>query len=66
VPRLGYDDLEVAEGLTASAQLAELLLKPDSIPRMEREKLRRDLLAYCERDTAVMMGLLETLKEFGT
>jgi predicted RecB family nuclease len=64
VPRLGYDDLEVAEGLTASAQLAELLLQPDSIPRVEREKLRRDLLAYCERDTAVMVGLLETLRGF--
>lgn len=63
VPSLGYSDLEVADGETASARLEQLLLEPDSIPADEREKTRRDLLDYCKRDTLAMVKLVERLRE---
>jgi len=64
VPSLGYDDLEVKDGVTASALLEALLLCGDSIPAPERAEVRRKLLAYCERDTLAMVKLHERLLEF--
>jgi hypothetical protein len=63
VPDLGYDDLAIQGGGDAMVDIARLLLEPDSFAPGERERLRRDLLAYCERDTRVMVRLLERLKE---
>jgi hypothetical protein len=63
VPELSYDDLEIAEGLTASAEIARMMLKPETFAEGEREDLRRDLLAYCERDTWAMVRLVERLRE---
>jgi hypothetical protein len=63
VPNLGYSDLDVADGETASAELEQLLLEPDSVPAEEREKTRADLLAYCERDTLAMVRLVERLRQ---
>ncbi len=62
VPELGYDDLEIAEGLTASAEIARLMLRPETFASGERERLRKNLLAYCERDTWAMVRLLERLR----
>lgn len=62
LPGLGYDDLEVADGDSASALLARYLLQPPAIEDGEREDLRHDLLAYCERDTLVLVALLHRLK----
>jgi hypothetical protein len=63
VPGLGYDDLEVQGGGDAMVDIARLLLQPESFAPGERERLRTALLAYCERDTWVMIKLLERLRE---
>jgi hypothetical protein len=63
VPDLGYDDLEIQGGGDAMVDIARLLLEPESFAPGEREQLRTDLLAYCERDTLAMVRLLERLRE---
>jgi hypothetical protein len=63
VPGLGYDDLEVQGGGDAMVDIARLLLEPESFAPGERERLRTALLAYCERDTWVMIKMLERLRE---
>ena len=62
LPGLGYDDLEVADGDSASALLTRYLLQPAAFENGERDDLRRDLLAYCERDTLVLVALLHRLQ----
>ena len=63
VPDLGYDDLAIQEGMGASVDIARMMLRPESFEPGEREQLRIDLLAYCERDTWAMVKLLEKLGE---
>jgi hypothetical protein len=63
VPGLGYDDLEVKDGGTASALLEALLLHGDAMDPTEKAELRRKLLAYCKRDTLAMVKLHERLLE---
>ncbi|MEI9948248.1 MAG: DUF2779 domain-containing protein [Pseudomonadota bacterium] len=63
VPGLGYDDLEVRDGGTASALLEALLLHGAVMDPAERGELRRKLLAYCKRDTLGMVKLYERLLE---
>jgi hypothetical protein len=63
LPDLGYDDLEIAEGQSASTYLGRLLFRPETIPEEEREPLRQSLLAYCERDTLATLRLLQKLRE---
>ena len=56
-PELSYDDLdEVHEGTGAQAAFEEAIRPETSAER--REDLRRKLLAYCERDTDVMVRLV--------
>jgi hypothetical protein len=62
VPDLSYDDLAIAQGAVASARLESLLLDQASYSDDERRTLRRDLLAYCERDTLGMVRLVEQLR----
>ena len=62
VPELTYDDLMIREGMTASAEIWRLLFVAHRIPPDRRDALRRDLLAYCERDTLAMVRLLEALR----
>jgi hypothetical protein len=62
VPGLGYDDLAIRNGGAAMAALARLMTEPEMAPE-ERARLRRDLLAYCERDTWAMVRLLARLRE---
>jgi hypothetical protein len=64
VPDLAYDDLDIADGTTASAHLEVLLLRPDDFDPAERERLRAALLRYCERDTAVLVAITERLHDF--
>ncbi len=64
LPDLAYGDLEIAEGGTASEVIEGLLLNDVDVPAGDREWLRKQLLAYCERDTWVMVKLLERLQEF--
>jgi hypothetical protein len=61
VPGLGYEDLAIHDGSTASTALASLLLAEDSFGLEERRAIRRALLAYCERDTLAMVRLHERL-----
>src|SRR6266576_2331831 len=63
VPELTYDDLVIVDGLVASVEIARLLFVAGKIPREEHERVRRDLLNYCERDTWAMVKVLEKLRE---
>lgn len=63
VPDLTYSDLVIVDGLLASVEIARLLLLAHQIPLEERDRLRQDLLAYCERDTWAMVRLIGRLRE---
>lgn len=63
VPELSYSDLVIVDGLTASVEIARLLFVSGRIPRHERDKIRRDLLDYCERDTFATVRLVDRLAE---
>jgi len=63
VPDLSYDDLIIVDGLTASVEIARLLFVAQKIAPEERARVRKDLLAYCERDTFAMVRLLARLRE---
>jgi hypothetical protein len=62
---LGYDDLEIADGMLASVEIARLLFTGHTVPEDERRRLRTGLLAYCKRDTEAMVVLLARLRELG-
>jgi hypothetical protein len=61
VPELTYDDLAIVDGMVASVEIARLLFVAHKV--RDRDGLRRDLLAYCERDTWAMVRLLDRLRE---
>lgn len=61
VPDLTYNDLAIVDGQEASVEIARLLFVAHKVE--DRDQLRRDLLAYCERDTWAMVRLLEKLRE---
>src|SRR5213080_3710241 len=63
VPELTYRDLVIVDGRVASVEIARLLFVADKIPRHERDRVRQDLLNYCERDTWAMVKLVERLRE---
>ena len=58
----GYEGMEVSDGGTAAALLKALLLDPDSLDG-DLDALRSDLLAYCKRDTEVLVELHDVLKQ---
>ena len=59
VPDLGYDDLEISDGATASARFAEI--EASGVRGSEREKVSAALLDYCGRDTLATVKILERL-----
>jgi len=63
VPGLSYEGLEVGDGLEASAELARLLLRGETLTGDERKAKREALLEYCCLDTLAMVRLLERLEE---
>jgi predicted RecB family nuclease len=63
VPELTYDDLVIVDGRVASVEIARLLFVADKIPRQERDRVRQDLLDYCQRDTWAMVKLVDRLRE---
>jgi hypothetical protein len=63
VPELTYKDLVIIDGLVASVEIARLLFVADKIAAAERDRVRQDLLDYCERDTLAMVRLLERARE---
>ena len=58
-PDLAYDDLEIPDGLAASASYAQLIA--GEAPQPDRDQIRAALLSYCERDTEAMVRIFETL-----
>ena len=62
VPEMGYEDLEIADGMTASWYLARLLFRPEMVAEGERGELREKLLEYCKRDTWATVRLLGELR----
>ncbi len=66
VPELTYDDLVIVDGLVASVEIARLLFVAQKISPEERDRVRKDLLDYCERDTWAMVKVLEKLRELAT
>jgi hypothetical protein len=63
VPELNYSDLEIREGSLASMAYAEMIAS--DTPAKRRKQIRKNLLAYCERDTEAMVRLYEVLLEKG-
>jgi hypothetical protein len=61
VPGLGYGDLAIRDGLTASRAHA-VLIDPTTSPE-RRAELRAQLSAYCGRDTEAMVALYRTLRD---
>ena len=61
LPDMTYDQLEVADGQAASSLLETLLCRPEDLSTAQCDALRNKLEAYCEHDTAVMVGLFEAL-----
>ena len=59
VPDLTYDDLVIVDGRLASVEIARMLFVSHKIPVEERDRVRQDLLDYCERDTWATVKLLE-------
>ena len=59
VPELTYSDLVIVDGLVASVEIARLLFVAQKIAPHERDRVRKELLDYCERDTWAMLRLLE-------
>ena len=57
-PGMGYGDLEIPDGQTASVHYMQALANSD---RRERQRTFDDLRAYCERDTLAMVRLREAL-----
>ena len=66
VPGLGYGDLDVKDGQTASALLEAMLLDSNGMTAATLGDLRRKLLSYCERDTLAMVKLYERLTELAS
>ena len=62
VAGLGYDELAIGDGGTASAILEGLLLGRGEIAQEERERLRGQLLEYCALDTLAMLHIVERLE----
>ena len=63
VPELGYDNLEIDNGLDASAVFA-FMAKGDRYSEGEVDRIRGELKEYCGRDTEAMVRVVERLREW--
>lgn len=59
----GYDDLEIADGGTASQEYMRVTFGEQSKVKSEKEKIRGQLEAYCGRDTEGMIWMVEALEK---
>jgi hypothetical protein len=55
-PEVTYDDLDVADGGTASAAFYQIVADPTLTPKA-RDELRGSLLRYCARDTLALASV---------
>ena len=62
VPEVSYADLEIRDGAAATLALWRLVFEAERLGRQERERMRRALLAYCERDSWATVKLLDRLR----
>lgn len=62
LPNLSYKNLEVQNGTMALDLWGRLAMDPD-FPEQDKEKTRKDLLAYCELDTFAMVEIYRKLLE---
>lgn len=62
VPGLGYEDLEIAGGTSASLELERLMFDGGSLAPGEKERLRAALSDYCALDTRGLVALLERIR----
>lgn len=62
LPSLAYDDLAVNRGDIASLMLEDFILHRSWRDTPERRECRKDLLAYCKRDTLTLLRLVEFLR----
>ncbi|WP_278533080.1 DUF2779 domain-containing protein [Dehalococcoides mccartyi] len=60
---LGYDELEIGEGQTASLRFMESVF--GNLPPDEIRKIRADLEIYCGQDTGGMVEIVRKLREIG-
>lgn len=60
-PGMGYSELEVAEGISASSSYARMIA--EGTPEPEKQEIRQALLTYCQRDTEAMVHIYRTLVE---
>lgn len=60
-PEFSYKDLEINKGDLAQIKFAEMIALPKG--SHAREKIRQDLLKYCQRDTLAMVIILSQLAE---
>jgi len=58
VPELSYNELEIADGGTASAIYASHFVNEKPVPT----EIKQQLLDYCKMDTWAMVKLLEKIK----
>jgi predicted RecB family nuclease len=62
VPEMSYEALEVAEGMAAGLALAQFI--DPATPLVEKSRLRRGLLEYCQQDTLALAKLLGALRKY--
>ena len=60
VPEMSYENLEIADGDSASAEFAYLAMGRYK-NEAEAEQIRTNLLKYCAQDTMAMVKLHESL-----
>lgn len=63
VPELSYDEVEIADGMTASVRLHRFMAEGQAWTTDEYEAERQRLLDYCELDTLAMVRLLQSMEE---
>jgi len=62
VPELNYGSLAIGDGEIASAELERLLFGAEQMAPEFRDKLRRDLAAYCSQDTWGLVQVFNRLR----
>lgn len=60
IPALSYKELGIQEGGTASISWFNMI--NEKTPKEQKEKIKRDLLKYCKRDTEAMIEILKKLQ----
>ena len=60
-PELSYESLAIRAGGEASASWP--VLTSDATPAKEKMEIEKNMLAYCQRDTDAMVGIMDRVVE---